>query len=398
MARLIFILLALAIALHSTNSQSRSAQSAFAGLGNARLQQAIDAYLGGKSLGPITDLAALTRDGNEAAQALLWRLEYRVHDDLPELSREARWRLYRAPSPDGRPSRWAMSRAMSDDLRDHPIVSVWGRVGEEQDPVAWLGFARRMVSAGEREYVLLTGQRFLTRHPFVAEFLDEVATADDYHQGGIWAARWLSDRVAQKPPGFAPEYWTEGWTGSPWGPEQEAEFRQAFRDKRVAALFFQSWRNGWAATTPEWEKYIDRTHDRLVAALDWLRGTVPRSPPPTRAERISTGALLVAEARRGTYLTPLLRICEAQCAQAVEACMYSGLEHTGGTQGLAQIRSPLEVVIPQARWRNSLRAREDVLRLARAHLDHWARERARGARARMPSGGCFAEWVAESPE
>lgn len=255
-----------------------------------------------------------------------------------------------------------------------------------------------MAAAGEREYVLHSGQRFLTRHPFVAEFLDEIANVDDYHQGGIWMTRWVSGLVAQKPPGFAPEYWTEGWTGSPWGPEQETEFRQAFRDKRLAALSFQSWRNRRAGNTPAGPTFVDRTYDRLVATLDWVRGTVPRSPPPTPAERISAGELLVAEARRGSYLTPLLRICKAHCTQAVEACMYSGLEHTGGTDGMAQIRSPLEVVIPQDRWRSSVRAVEDVLRLARAHLDHWARERARGARARMPSGGCFAEWVAEPPE
>lgn len=396
MVRLISIFFAVAIALYATNSQAGSAQPVLEGLENPRLQTAIDVYLDGEPLGAITELAALARNGNEAAQALLWRLEYRVYDDLPDLSRGERWRLYRDPSPDGRPSRWPMSWAISDDLRDNPLITEWGRVREEQDPVAWIGYARRMVAAAEREYVLRTGLMFLTTHPFVAEFLDEIATADDYCQGYIWATRWFSDQVSQKPPGSAPAYWTEGWTGSPWGPEQEAEFRQAFRGKRLVALMFQSWRNRWAGETPAGDTFVDRTYDRLVATLDWVRGTVPRSPPPTPAERVSAGALLVAEARRGTYLTPLLRICEAHCAKAVEACMFSGLEHTGVFLGLAEIGSPLEVVIPQDGWRNSVPAREDVRRLARARLDYWARERARGAESRMPSGGCFAQWLAES--
>lgn len=90
MVRLISILLAVAIALQSTNSQSGAAQPRFAGVDAPRLQKAIGAYLDGDPYDAITELAALARGGNEAAQALLWRLEYRVHDDLPGLSREER--------------------------------------------------------------------------------------------------------------------------------------------------------------------------------------------------------------------------------------------------------------------------------------------------------------------
>lgn len=392
MDRLIGFFLAAAIALYPSFPRAESAQTGvLSGVEDPRLQRAIDAYLDGEALGPINEFAALARDGNIAAKFLLWRLEYRRYDDLPELSREERWRLYRAPSSKGRPRPWVHS----EEFRDHPIRANWGRVREEPDPVAWLGFARRMIAAGEREHVLRSGLRFLTTHPFVAEFLDEVTTANDYHQSGIWMMRWLAHRLAEMQAGSAPEYWTKGWTGPPWGSEQEEIFRQSFRDKRLAALMLQSARNGWAGTTSPGDLILDRTYDRLVAVLHWLRHGTPTMPPPKPSERIAAGALLVAEARHGTYLTPLLRICEMRCEMAVEACMYSGFVHTGGAFSLAQFISPLESVISESRWLESFRARQEVLRQARLRLDVWALERARGAMALMPPGGCFAQLLVD---
>ena len=78
--------------------------------------------------------------------------------------------------------------------------------------------------------------------------------------------------------------------------------------------------------------------------------------------------------------------------------MYAGVVHAGGLASLNDLGSPLEAIISQSRWRQSFRARQDVLHRAHQHLEYLIRARVSGgqlATANLPPGGCFAQLVAD---
>ncbi len=88
-----------------------------------------------------------------------------------------------------------------------------------------------------------------------------------------------------------------------------------------------------------------------------------------------------------TSTQPIADLCTAQCAEGVADCAFAFLALSGGYFEAIRIDSPLEAVIPQARFLNSPRARLMVLRraaLARTETNlNWLSDTADGAEFSM---------------
>jgi hypothetical protein len=102
------------------------------------------------------------------------------------------------------------------------------------------------------------------------------------------------------------------------------------------------------------------------------------------------GAILVAEAKRGNYLQPLMELCQRYCQQSLPLCMYSGTMYSGGLNAFDWLGTPLESVISQRRWLGSKRARFEVLTTIQSEHSIWKIEW-------LPKDQCFVDLLSADP-
>ncbi|MEM7505278.1 MAG: hypothetical protein AAF415_00930 [Pseudomonadota bacterium] len=191
-------------------------------------------------------------------------------------------------------------------------------------------------------------------------FLEHAVDVSDLEQSFTWELKWSMGRAIEigADAAFRAEH---KLTGQPWTEVDETEFQAALADTRLAAVVAQHWRNLSKRT-----EFHDHGHHRSAELLHpvWLR-QLAIDERPTIGELDAAGAILVAEADRATMLRPFLDICRRECPSSINLCMYSGMLVWGGPSLLADQDTPLETVIPQAKWHSSRRAESEYIARAR---------------------------------
>ncbi|MEM7671487.1 MAG: hypothetical protein AAF317_20595 [Pseudomonadota bacterium] len=333
------------------------------GADDPRLQAAINDWLATEPKAIFT-LVDIADRGNVTAQLLVTKIRQLGYDgqDLAHLNWRERRRLMTGRSDRAPAAGWQLEAS----LPDYPVDPVWGS-SHPRDEEAWQQYATLLLALGEREAALRSLWTAYSQFGFSAlAFQQSVVELNDYEQFFVWYLRWSMAQliaVADKT-GDGDTFRAEHkLTHEPWTTADEAEFQAALADARLAAIQAQHWRN-----FSQRIEFHDHTHHRSAELLEhfWLRD-LPVDERPDADELEAAGAILVAEAERATTLRPFLNICRRECPENINFCMYSGVVASKGLQLVSYLDTPLEAIIPQARWHRSRRAEAVYI----AQVGHW---------------------------
>ncbi|MEM8793303.1 MAG: hypothetical protein AAGE80_16900 [Pseudomonadota bacterium] len=307
-------------------------------------------------------LNALAQEGNQAARLLLSssNFEWFSREDTPDLGFRERREFFKGP----RAKPWRKDR----DAYDYPLGALES-LDHRQPAEAWLKAAKAALAAGERERVLYSFFNIqFDESPYLAEFLSEIVTLDDYEQAGIWLTkqwgmqfRGSAERLGRPP---SPK-WDLNWKNDPWTEQDEAAFQAALADARLAAIMHQEYFNTRAVRSPEFANKVDLTHQRSAQILDrYWPWNLDEEGAPTPEETRMAGELLVNEANHSSRLWPIRDFCQQHCPNTLPSCLYSGFVAVDDFHLGTLFDTPIEALIPQRRWHASRRARDVVMNYA----------------------------------
>lgn len=291
-----------------------------AGSEDAEFKQAVVLWLQNDDETSLHKLAQLARDGSVAARLLLARIERLDRAPslyLESLSRERRMRLFRSAKGDG-PfySSWIVVEAGSG----HPLASALQRAGS---PRVDIDAIEQLIAFGERQAT------------------DHLVRVAALYGGAQIHRRLLANGLAldelrpfilsqEKPPqkqadGLAAlRHIARSGSSNDW-----LELNMADADTMAASLLLSlGIPFGYVEQHNKWRRPIER----------WLL--------------------------HDNAMRPVANMCSAKCLSDVSDCAVTVLGLTGGYYEAIRLDSPLESVIPQSRFLDSLRAQEMALRRA----------------------------------